>query len=161
MPHHNVLADDMLVAVQADLHGHQRRVGRGVSIGQGIARYDTPAAATTLRPRRCAYPRCSSEATVRCAGCRRIYCGAHCQGAFVWSSDARPECTLCAGRLPRDSVAPQFHYSPLFAAVAVSLFLLAISLGVAIDMAARAEGRVALWVFGGAFLIFAYQMGRA
>jgi hypothetical protein len=39
-------------------------------------------------------------------------------------------------------------------------FLLIISLGIAIDMAARGRGFIVLWIFAGAFFVLAPSMDR-
>ena len=157
----HLCADDIRVAVQAELHGLDLRGGAPHgALGQRTHPYDAPGPSRTLRSRRCTYPRRVHEAASRCSTCQRLYCVEHCRNVLVWAHDARRECDLCARQLSREAVAASSQPATLLAIGAMIGFLLIIGLGTAIDIAARAGGFIVLWVFAGAFFALLPYMDR-
>ena len=101
---------------------------------------------------RCAYPRCFHEASARCATCRRLYCTEHCSDWLSAPGHRLQECELCAQHLPPEPVRSRSYLRTLADVGAVAVFLVAVGVGVAIDVSARGAGFVALWVCAAAFL---------
>ena len=157
----HLFAEDIRVAVQAELHGLDQWGGAPHgAISQRPHPYDAPGPYHTLRPRRCTYPRCVHEAANRCGTCKRLYCVEHCRTLLVWSHDTRRECDLCTRQLSREAVAAASQPARLLAIGAMIGFLLIIGLGIAIDIATRAGGFIVLWVFAGAFFALLPYMDR-
>jgi hypothetical protein len=158
----NPFVEDIWVAVHADLQDLDgSQAAEGFAIGARTHPYDAPAPYPALRPIRCRYPRCVHEAAARCSTCRRLYCAAHCHNSVLWSRDRRQECDLCAQHLPRDAFDSQPHQGTPFACGAMILFLVAVSVGIGVDVSVRAGGLVVAWVFGVAFLFLVPYMEPA
>src|SRR4029077_3956079 len=104
----------------------------------------------------CAYPRCFHLASVRCPTCGRKYCEDHCAD---WVAQ-RPgeflqECDLCKQNLTPVRERANPPPGPVTVIGALGLFLLTIGIGTAIDVSARGNGFIILWIFALAFFAFA------
>ena len=116
--------------------------------------YDAPLPSDALRLRRCAYPICAEEATVRCGTCWRRYCVGHCPEPRGSVGGTRHECVLCTRHVLLDRAAAPGRHGMVSVACAVALFLAVVGIGVAVDISAKAQGLAAFAVFAGAFWVF-------
>src|SRR5262245_38745159 len=102
----------------------------------------------------CAYPRCFHLAAVRCPTCGQRYCEDHCSDWVARQpGEYLQECELCkrgprgaqARRRERDGDRPP--PGPVTVVGGMGVFLLMVAVGTAIDISARANGFIILWIF--------------
>jgi hypothetical protein len=131
----NPFVEDMWVAVHAELHELDgSHPGQRFASGERTHPYDAPVRYPAPRLIRCRYPRCVHEIAARCSTCKRLYCAEHCHNAVLWSRDTRHECALCVQHSPRDSLDSNRDHGTLVGIGAMILFLLTVSVGIAVDI---------------------------
>ncbi|HEY7066502.1 MAG TPA: hypothetical protein VII06_33830 [Chloroflexota bacterium] len=101
----------------------------------------------------CAYPHCFREASARCVTCGRQYCPNHCAPWVYGGADRVHECELCQQHLTPAQLRAQLGVDLVTSVSAVSMFLVAVAVGIAADVAAKGPGLIVLTVFSVAFLL--------
>ena len=150
-----MFADDFVVATQAEASALDGgRAGRRAGAGEYADLYGVGPRQTTVYTRRCAYPRCTDEATARCGACKRVYCVAHCSYLVFGPTGKYQECDLCRQHLRLDSVDLPKQRGTAAAVGAIVVFLLLVWAGNAIDIATGGRGVVAFLSFSAAFVGF-------
>jgi hypothetical protein len=151
----NIFAADVAVTTAAEQGTLDRGpTGPRWAVDEYRRVYDAPLPDDAPRLRRCAYPRCSDEASARCATCWRRYCASHCPALAASAAETRFECIFCARHVSLDRVPGRSRHGAISAGCAIAAFLGVVGVGLAIDVSAKAQGLIAFAVFAGAFWAF-------